>query len=596
MYAFIFILLHQKLNMKYLNKYINPYFFAMFIMSVINLLFMHYQFLLTIALEVPIFKTTPFDNFIACLLDVSVLIVATWLISIKKLRISLTITFAITLIWSLCNILYSRFFHQYIPWSSIEQVGNLTDSTVLNSMMAGFKLTDLYYIIIPILFFWLFVKSKPHDINTRSLRTSLYIWLCSIGLALASHSFYLLNSAHAFESVLTKTVFSGPKFDSMWPNWTYFHKGFFRKYVLDPLSYGGDMKLTKEQEEEIEKYYSDQSQRVTGRTAPDNVKNVIFILVESYLAVTSDLFVDGQEITPNLNQLKRDSNVFYNGHMQPNVSIGESSDGQLIYMSGLLPLHSEITVSKARKNTLIGLPAQMQKKYQDLSSLTIIPTNPTLWDQQAMTEAYGFQYLYSTLDYQKDMQVNITEDFLTDEMIFTYASKKDQSNTPPFCSLILTMSMHQPYDSYVEHGFHLTDKTLPQEYKNYLMSCHYTDIQIGNYLKSLKEKDLYDNSLIIIAADHDAHQDYLGMEGKIARDIPLFIVNGGLDNSNAWTGACNQLDVYTTILDIMGVECQWRGLGHTLLTNDYQNSVTEEAQQLSDWIIYSDYFNNKTIQ
>jgi lipoteichoic acid synthase len=463
-------------------------------------------------------------------------------------------------------------------------------------MTAGFKFTDLYYIFIAILFFWLYIKSKQHDINTHSLRTSIYIWLCSIGLALASHSFYLLNSAHAFESVLTKTVFSGPKFDSMWPNWTYFHKGFFRKYVLDPLTYGDNMKLTKEQEEEIEEYYSDQSQRVSGRTAPDNVKNVIFILVESYLAVTSDLFVDGQEITPHLNQLKRDSNVYYNGHMQPNVSIGESSDGQLIYMSGLLPLHSEITVSKARKNTLIGLPTQMQKKYQDLSSLTIIPTNPTLWDQQAMTEAYGFQNLYSTLDYQKDMQVNISEDFLSDEMIFTYALKKDQLSNSPFCSLILTMSMHQPYNSYVEHGFHLTDKTLPQEYKNYLMSCHYTDIQIGKYLKSLKEKGLYDNSLIIIAADHDAHQDYLGMEGKISRDIPLFIVNGGIDSSNAWTGTCNQLDVYTTILDIMGVECQWRGLGHTLLTNDYHNSVTEEAQQLSDWIIYSDYFKNKTIQ
>ena len=579
--------------MKQFNMPFNKYFMALFMMPVVNYLFLHYQFLKTIGLEITSFRTSLFDNLLACLLDVTVLLLLFWIITLRRLRTSLAITFVISLIWSFCNVFYSRFFHQYIPWSSINQMGNLTDSTVINSMMAGFKLIDIYYPLMIVIFCWLYYKSKHYDIKTNSVHTSIVIWICTLCLTLIVHSLYLLNSAHAFESVLTKTVFSGPKFDSMWPNWTYYHKGFFRKYVVDPLTYGGDMKLTKEQEEEIEIYYSDHKQRVTGRTAPDNVKNIIFILVESYLAVTSDLIVGDHEITPNLNQLKRDSNVYYNGHMQPNVSIGESSDGQLIYMSGLLPLHSEITVSKARNNTLVGLPKHLKKQIPSLTTMTFIPTNPTLWDQQAMTEAYGFQKLYSTIDYQKDIQDNFNEDFLTDEMIFSYASKKDESNTPPFFSLILTMSMHQPYDSYMEHGFNITDKNLPQEYLNYLISCHYTDIQIGNYLNSLKVKGLYDNCLIIIAADHDAHQDYLGMEGKIPRDLPLYIVNGGIDNSKAWKGSCNQLDVYTTILDIMGIEGKWRGLGHTLLTKDYQNSVTEKAQQLSDWIIYSDYFKNK---
>lgn len=557
---------------------------------------MHYQFLQTIALEVPIFKTSLFDNLIACLLDVSVLIVVTWLISNRKPRSSLTITFIITLIWSFCNILYSRFFHQYIPWSSIEQIGNLTDSTVINSMSTGFIFIDIYYPCAILLFYWLIRKSKHLDISHNSLRTTIYVWLCAIFFCLISHSFYLLNSGQAFESVLTKTLFSGPKFDSMWPNWTVFHKGFFRKYVIDPLTYGRNLKLTDEQEKEIEEAYRDYSQKITERTAPDSIKNLIFILVESYLSVTSDLFVNGQEITPNLNRLKRDNNVYYNGHMMPNVSIGESSDGQLIYMAGLLPLHSEITVSKARKNTLIGLPKQMQKVFPDLHSLTIIPTNPTLWDQQAMTEAYGFKELYSILDYRIDMKDNVREDFLTDEMIFKYAEKKDQSNTPPFCSLILTMSMHQPYDSYMEHEFHVTDQNLPQEYKNYLINCHYTDIQIGKYLKSLKDKGLYYNSLIIIAADHDAHPEYLGMEGKVSREIPLYIINGGINSANAWTGECNQIDVYTTILDILGIETEWHGLGHTLLNRNYENSLSEKANELSEWMIYSNYFNKTNLQ
>ena len=194
------------------------------------------------------------------------------------------------------------------------------------------------------------------------------------------------------------------------------------------------------------------------------------------------------------------------------------------------------------------------------------------------------------------MKDNENGGFLNDEMVFRYASKKDESNIQPFFALILTMSMHQPYTSFVEHGFKVTDKSLPQEYKNYLTNCHYTDKQIGKYLEELKEKRLYDNSLIVIVSDHDARPQYLNMEGKISTDIPIYIINGGIDNAKTWTGECNQLDVFTTILDIMGIDSKWRGLGHSLLNKDYQNSVTDKTQELSDWIIYGDFFNQKDIK
>lgn len=575
-------------------KHFNMTFLVMFIMSVVNLLFLHYYFLRTIALEVDCFKTSYCDNLIACLLDVTFILAIIWILTLKRLRISLAITFFITLIWSFCNAFYARFFHQYLSWSSMGEAGNLTDPIVVDSMMAGFQFIDLYYPLMAILFCWLYIKNKHHDVKSKSLWSIILLWSCCLIMGLAVHSLYIFHPTKTFVSVMEKTMFTPAKMDSMWPNWTVFHKGFFRKLVLEPLTHENSLKLTKEQEQEIEKEYLDHSLRVTQRTAPEHVKNIIFILVESYLSVTSDLLVDGKEITPNLNQLKRDSDVYYNGHMRPNVSIGESADGQLIYMAGLLPLHAEITVSRAKNNAIIGLPEQMKKAYSEVQSLTIIPTNPTLWDQQAMSDEYGFDHLYSMLDYQTEMKDNDSGGFLNDEMIFRYASHKDKSNTSPFVSLLLTMSMHQPYDTYAKHDFMLTDKNLPQNYKNYLISCHFTDIQIGKYLNELKKKGLYENSLIIIAADHDARPRYLDMEGNISDDIPLYIIHGGIDPDKAWTGECNQLDVYTTILDIMGINSKWRGLGHTLLNKDYKNSVTDKMQELSDWIIYGNYFKDKT--
>lgn len=577
-----------------MSKYINTNYLVLFIMCLMNLLFVHYYFLLTIDLEVPCFKSSLIDNFIASLLDTSVILLAVWIITLRRLRLGLVITFVITLIWSFCNAFYVRFFHQYLSWSSIGQVGNLTDGAVIDSMLAGFETTDLYYPVMAVVFGWFLIHTWHHDLTIKSLRTTIIIWLCSLIIGLAAHSLYFFHPKYGFVYAMEKTMFTPEKMDSMWPNWTFFHKGFFRKLVVDQLSRDTELKLTKEQQQEIEREYSDHNLRVTGRTPSDSIKNVIFILVESYLSVTSDLVIDGKEITPNLNKLKHDSTVYFNGHMRPNVSIGESADGQYIYMAGLLPLHAEITVSKAKHNEIIGLPEQIKIIHPNLKSHTIIPTNPTLWEQMPMSEAYGFDYLYSMLDYQAEMKDNENGEFLTDDMIFKYAAYKDAMNSQPFFSLILTMSMHQPYNSFTIHGFEVTDKSLPQTYKNYLNNCHFFDMQIGKYFEELKKQGLYDNSLIIIVADHDARPRYLDMEGKISDDIPIYIINGGFDPSSAWDGECNQLDVYTTILDIMGVDSKWRGLGHTLLNKNYQNSVTEQAQELSDRITYSNYFSKKT--
>jgi len=166
-------------------------------------------------------------------------------------------------------------------------------------------------------------------------------------------------------------------------------------------------------------------------------KNVIFILVESYMSFTSEMMVNGQEVTPFLNSLKRDSTVYYNGNMNENVTIGESSDGQFIYMTGILPLRSVITVSKARFISLPGLPKVLGR-----DSRMIIPTTSTVWDQDEMCRQYGFDHYYSSTDYEGDHEV-----YLNDEQIFKMAMEKDKNAKQPFFSVILTMSMHQPCTS-----------------------------------------------------------------------------------------------------------------------------------------------------
>lgn len=565
----------------------NVYFVFLFLMSLVNLLYMHYQILHTIGLEFYFAKTSHIDNFLAVLFDVTLVFLFFFLITWGKTKISIACTFIITLFFSFANVLYSRFFGLYLTFSAIGQVGNLNDDIVIKSIMSEFRIHDVCYLISFIIFLFLMVKWKKGEIKISYFSFVGLLWGIVIILVLASHSVYWINDS--FGRAI-QTLFPSRFFCSPYPNWTSFHKGLVRTVVFDNFfSIDRNLDLTEEQKREIAKEYKNHANRKSSHIVNRNIQNVIFIIVESYMAVTSDLKVDGKEITPYLNCLKRDSNVYYNGHMQPNAKIGKSSDGQLIYMTGLLPLRSEITVSRAKKDTLVGLPKQLLDCGLLKHSQILVPTAPSFWEQQAMNQIYGFEKMYSKFDYDK----NTNGDDLVDEKIFEFANQLDEHLPNYSFSLLLTLSMHEPFDECVEHGFHLSDPDLPMRYKNYLTTCHYFDQQVGKYIDHLKKIGLYDKSLIVIAADHDAHPKFLDMEGKVSRDLPLYIINGDIDNSMVWSGECNQLDVYTTLLDILGVECEWRGLGHTLLTNDYKNSVTDKAWELSEWITMGDYFRKK---
>ena len=586
------------MNTKFYNsirKIINPLFCSLFLLAILNLLYMHYQFCFTIGLESAFFKTSFFDNLLASLLDVSLFFLFSWLITCKKIRFSLAITFFATLVWSFCNSVYSRFFNQYLPLSSLSQIRSLGDDVVINSTLSGLTIYDCYYPIVVVIFLLLYIKSKRKDIKTNYLLSILFSWFVLLPAVIISHTLYVFNPEFGVVYELRKTIFTPTFYNSMWPNWVVFHKGIVRTYIVSPIF--NSMKsseLTQEQREKIETVYKNHTLRVTERTAEEHIKNVIFILVESYLSISSDLMIDGKEITPNLNSLKQDSSVYYNGHMRPNITIGESSDGQFIYMTGILPLRSELTVTRAKHNELPGLPTILKDGRMNYTAQMIIPTSPTLWEQQYMAECYGFTDLLSLLDYQHDMNIK-DNSVMSDEKIIKYASLKDKTLKTPFFSIVLTMSMHHPFDSYIEHGFHVKGNKYPQQFYNYLTTCHYTDQHIGQYLNHLKEIGLYDNSLIIITSDHDAHLKFMDMEGKIPDDLPLYIINGGFQPSQAYSGECNQLDVYTTILDIMGIESKWRGLGHTLLNKNYQNSINDDTWKISEWIIRGNYFKGTGI-
>ena len=571
----------------------NKNIIGILLLCVINLLFMHNYIIISCQIEDPLDWTSWVDNLCRVVFDVWVVMTLLLIFFHFHLRRVLIFTYILTLIWSFANILYSRFFFHYLTLSSLSEASAMADGLVFNSMLAGLRWEDLFFLLSFVLFVILWSKCDIlYPIQLwKYLRQSFVVLASLFFINLFSHAvFCVIQPELRYWGYYSRRVghrMFGSNYLLATPIHANFHNGSVKSLVIETaMSFQGNINLSDEQSNKISQVLECSKSTMLHGKRP-NVKNVVFILVESQMSFAIDKKVSGKEVTPVLNSLKKDSCVYFNGRMQPNITLGESSDGQYIYMTGLLPLRSMITVTKACKRLLPGLPRQLRKIGINNSRM-ILPTSSSLWRQDEMCQQYGFDRLYASNDYW-----GVHEQTLTDEQVFELASKIDSIDSKePFFSIVLTASMHQPYDKIIDPSFIIEDKVMDGELKCYLNACHYTDRIIGWYLESLKEKGLYDNSLIIIASDHHVHSTDLG--GGIPVDIPLFIINSGM-GENAYFGPCNQVDVYTTLMDILSVPDTWSGVGSSLLNPRYKELIGKDQWDISEWILLSDYFRKNSL-
>lgn len=562
--------------------------FFLFLLSMLNLLFMHYFFYFNDYLEWP-WMYSIIINLCSVVFDASILLILFLLIFKGKFKPAILCSYILTLVWSFINVIYGRFFFQYMSLSAIGEVSGLGDGLVINSVMSAFHWHDMYYLLSVICFVLFYYKTGPSRLYKNGLLRMVALPVLSVLMTFLTYSAYHFVHPH-YRNNWDLYIFRAKEFlfDSVsggTPNLAHFQTGCIRVAIYELYDLFHDTTLTDEQRSQIETYYMDHTMRTTHHQRNPKIENVIIILLESFLSAPIDLKVEGKEITPFLNTLKNDSNVYYNGNMISDIGCGESGDGQFIYMTGILPMRYKMTVGQAKNNTLPALPKVFKEKLGIKHTEIIFPTMPNLWQQADMNVAYRIDNAYSLTDI-----VGYNSEKIDDSDIFSFAAKSLNNSKVPFFSLILSVSSHSPYNKFVGKNLRLSDKTLSDEYKNYLNTCHYTDSQINKYFNELKKKGIYDNTLIIIASDHYAHIDMLNMVGRISPHTPLFIVNGNISIEECWRGEFHQIDTYTTLMDILEIDQPWVGLGHTLLMTPYKNSVDATTSVVSEMIIEGDYF------
>ncbi len=478
--------------------------------------------------------------------------------------------------------LYFKAFSDIPSWESIKLISTV-DSLVLNSSTSILSLDEASFFLIYLIEIFLYLLSRRHGKFALSapfkkvyLATTLIVLTVFVSLSVRragiySHSTSLSESFEAYvEAWKLQTANIG------------YYKIFgFQGYLSRILfmALQRPIPLSDKETQYISQLFLSNAKVSTDLQffhKRNYNKNLIFIIVES---LASDVLTHEYSATclPVLTRLANDSSVIAALNVVPQTGPGRSSDGQFIYNTGLLPLRSTALIESHSSADYPSLAKALNYK----QIVEVIGESKKVWRHFLTSSSYGFDSLFDNVD---ESGIN------ADKKIFEKTLSILDTLPQPFFLLASTLSMHDPYNSpAVDIKTLIPNQISDPRDRNYWTATAAFDLWLGRFLDTLKNKDLYDNSIIVIAADHEPKAQFLSSDFNTAY-IPIFILNSG--HGLKISDKVDQADLFPTILDIMGIEdytcpvlgTSYRGLGRSLLPGSgNHNDSTDHIDKDDLW-------------
>lgn len=295
-------------------------------------------------------------------------------------------------------------------------------------------------------------------------------------------------------------------------------------------------------------------------------RNLIVIQLESVQNFVINREYNGQVITPNLNKLIKE-NSFYFDHYFQNIGKGNTSDAEFASNNSLYPVIKGESYRLYEQNKFKGLPWKLREK--GYKTLALHGYQGQFWNRENAYPNQGFEDFLSMED------LDITEKVgfgLSDKEMFKQAADvlAKEYKDKQFYNFIITLSNHYPYllpDNL--KSLEIKDEDKGTVFGYYIQSVRYTDEAIGQFINDLKEKGLYDNSMIVLYGDHHGlnckdeeiakqMSQYLGYEYNYDQmlRIPLIIHIPLMNDSKTINTVGGQVDLYPTIANLMDLEIE----------------------------------------
>lgn len=557
---------------------------ALYLLMFINEAYMHY--------EVYVSNYTPFvcgRAFYYWVMDIIIILLFFYTVTLGRRKLAFTLSYGFINIFVLANIGYSRFFNQYFNFDVLGESSNFQGTWWITYLPQAFRWSDILLLLTTLLFICglRILKDKKSYKNIFVVfLIYTFCYTCYIGSRVITW-----RSVDDIKIWLTtnygEELYHKYKFNQ---EYAVVHKGIVITQIYCNLRWRSHkQKLSTSDLQNIKLYIEDSNKKLSKLSDSCIVKgkpNIVFIMVESYMAAASKTKINGKEVMPNINSLMRENNCYVNLSVTSNRGSGVSSDAQISYFTGLLPLKNEIAVTSIIKNEVIAFPKLLHEQKEYHTYITL-PTGKNFWHQEEANEKYGIDNVIEFGNKANDF-------FCQDEELFKKMEQVTHSLKEPYLNIILTLSMHGGYDNdfLKEQGYKSPfqyPKSYPITFRYYLDKCYYTDAQIGKYINYLKKSKQYNNTIIMICSDHEVPEASKQM--GCPEDLPLMIINSHIAKDKFYQGRINQIDLYPTLIDMFELKTKWRGMGHSLLRDDYNDKITPEKRNISNMIINGDYFS-----
>ncbi len=292
--------------------------------------------------------------------------------------------------------------------------------------------------------------------------------------------------------------------------------------------------------------------------------NIIFILLESISAKRLGAYGYERNVTPNIDYLAKNGIMFKNAY----TTATHSDYAQPSYLSSRYMLSNEyrnfFKEKHERKNVW---EIFSEKNY----TTAYISSQDDLW--AGMNEYFNLKsldkYSYSLTDEKTDYGSGLAKkdyDHKTINEVLLWLNTT--SKQKPFFLYTNLQATHVPMSYPEEYAYYKPDKITSLGFTNlnplsttinrYDNSLKYVDLQIGRLLKSLKEKEIINNTVIIISSDHG--HDFLkkhSTEGhglSIYNEelkVPLIFFFPDIKPQQI-ENPVSHIDVLPTVIDILG--------------------------------------------
>lgn len=509
------------------------------------------------AFRVLIFDTRSILHIIFVEFPMWALILALLLLIVKK-RVWLAVgiyNFIVSAIFFAVT-LYIRYYSTIPSYYDLQQTTQSTSVGHTIALLAN-PYDFLFFLDLAILI--VLAKSREAPKRDAPLKYS------SIGLAAVC----LISTVYAFKQPLIDVSFFAKE------------NGYIQSQVVqmyqraNEKAYASSTELTAKELEELKgnEYVPVNSHDTFGLAEG---RHLFMIQVESLQNFTIGRSIDGQEITPNLNELIKESAYFSNVFQQ--IGAGTTSDAEWIANTGLYPEGMVPTVNSLNGEEVPSLARILEN--EGYGSATYHADDLGFWNRNVLYPVLGYQEVYSSEEIPNLETVGYGP---SDKVLFDFVLDKLPGQLEKhgrFYSNIVTVTSHTPFvlPEEMQH-LDLPDSYVDAYTGNYLQSIRYADEQIGNFIKDLKKEGLYDESLIVIFGDHSGlhgspvtPEDELLLEEFIGHPytmkdrftIPLIMAGGNLFEGHEMTRLGGQIDIMPTILALLGIDAETKVLGHNL--------------------------------